>query len=91
MNVQKIFDRLHEDKKNSELGIICGELEEQGYKIQFDNQEVTSAGIFDGDYEDLEDKVGPINVSLYKDGALEQEFTLEFVDDREVVIERKIE
>ena len=91
MNVQKIFERLHEDQKNSELGIICAELEEQGYKVVFDGRAVTSAEIFDGDHEDLEDKVGPVNVSLYKDGALEQEFTLEFVDNHEVVIERKIE
>jgi hypothetical protein len=91
MNVQKIFDRLHEDKKNSELGIICGELEEQGYEVHIDGREVTSAGIFDGDHEDLEDKMGPLNVSLYKDSSLEQEFTLEFVDSHEVVIERKIE
>ena len=90
MNVQKIFDRLHEDKKNSELGIICGELEEQGYKVMLDGREVTSAEIFDCDHEDLEDKVGPVNVSLYKNGSLEQEFTLEFVGDHEVVIERKI-
>ena len=91
MNVQKIFDRLHEDKKNSELGIICGELEEQGYAVHIDGREVTSAGLFDGDHEDLEDKMGPLNVSLYKGGSLEQEFTLEFVDSHEVVIERKIE
>ncbi len=91
MNVQKIFDRLQEDKKESELGIICGELEEQGYKVMFDGREITSAEIYDGDHEDLEDKVGPVNVSLYKDSSLEQEFTLEFVGDHEVVIERKIE
>jgi hypothetical protein len=91
MNVQKIFDSLQEDKKSPELGIICGELEEQGYKVQLDGREVTSAGIYDGDHEDLEDKMGPLNVSLYKDGSLEQEFTLEFVDNHEVVIERKIE
>lgn len=91
MNVQRIFDALQEDKKSTALGIICGELEEQGYKVRFDEQEVSSAGFFDGDHEDLEDKVGPLNVALFKDGSLEQEFTLEFVDDREVVIERKIE
>ncbi len=91
MNVQKIFDTLHGDQHNSALGLICGELEEQGYKVQLDGREVTSAGISGGDHRDLEDKAGPLNVSLYKDGSLEQEFTLEFVDDREVVIERKIE
>ncbi len=91
MNVQKIFDSLHADKKSSELGIICGELEEQGYEVKLDGQEVTSAGFFDGDHEDLEGKMGPLNVSLYRNGSLEQEFTLEFVGDHEVVIERKIE
>ena len=91
MNVQKIFDMLHEDQDNSALGIICGELEEQGYKVQIDGREVTSAGIFDGDHKDLEDKLGPLNVALYRDSSMEQEFSLEFVDDHEVVIERKIE
>jgi hypothetical protein len=91
MNVQKIFDALHEDQENSELSIICGELEEQGYKVRLDGRDVTSAEILDGDHVDLEDKVGPLIASLYKDGSLEQEFTLEFIDDHEVVIERKIE
>jgi hypothetical protein len=91
MNVQKIFDMLQEDQENSALSIICGEMEEQGYKIRLDGRDVTSAEIFDGDHVDLEDKVGPLNVSLYKNGSLEQEFTLEFIGDHEVVIERKIE
>ncbi len=91
MNVQKIFDTLHEDQENTALGIICGELEEQGYKVHLDGREVTSAAIFDGDHKDLEDKLGPLAVSLYKNSSLDQEFSLEFVDDHEVVIERKIE
>ncbi len=91
MNVQKIFDMLHEDQENTALGIICGQLEEQGYKVQIDGREVTSAEFFDGDHKDLEDKPGPLAVSLYKDGSLEQEFSLEFVDGHEVVIERKID
>ncbi len=89
MNVQKIFDALHANRKDGELGIICGELEEQGYEVHIDGREVTSAGFLDGDHEDLEDKMGPLNVSLDKDGSPQQEFTLEFVDS--VVIERKIE
>jgi hypothetical protein len=91
MNVQKIFDILQEDQENSALSIICGELEEQGYKIRLDGRDVTSAEIFGGDHVDLEDKVGTLNVSLYKNGSLEQEFTLEFIGDHEVVIDRKIE
>ncbi len=91
MNVQRIFDVLHGDQDNTALGLICGELEEQGYKVQIDGREVTSAEIFDGDHKDLEDKLGPLEVSLYRDGSLEQEFSLEFIDHHEVVIERKIE
>ncbi len=73
------------------MGIICGALEEQGYKVHIDGRIVTSAAVFDGDHKDLEDKLGPLAISLYKDSSLEQEFSLEFVDDHEVVIERKIE
>jgi hypothetical protein len=91
MNVQKIFDMLHEDQGNTALGIICAELEEQGYRVRIDGKDVSSAGIFDGGHKDLEDKLGPLNVALYRDGSMEQEFSLEFIDDHEVVIERKIE
>jgi hypothetical protein len=76
MNVQKIFDLLHGDQENTALGLISRELEEQGYKVQIDGREVTSAEILDGGYKDLEDKLGPLEISLYKDGSLEQEFSL---------------
>jgi len=91
MNVQKIFDILQEDQDNTALGIICAELEEQGYRVRIDGKDVNSAAIFDGGHKDLEDKLGPLNVALYRDGSMEQEFSLEFIDDHEVVIERKIE
>jgi hypothetical protein len=91
MNVQKIFDMLQEDQENTALGIICAELEEQGYKVQIDGRDISSADVYDGGQKDLEEKLGPLNVGLFKDGSLEQEFSLEFIDDREVVIERKIE
>ena len=91
MNVQKIFDMLQEDQESTALGIISAELEEQGYRVRVDGKDVDSADIYDGKHKDLEDKLGPLNVALYKDGSFEQEFSLEFVDDHEVVIERKIE
>jgi len=91
VNVQKIFDMLQEDQDGSALGIICAELEEQGYRVRVDGKDVNSADIYDSRHKDLEDKLGPLDIALYKDGSLEQEFTLEFVDDHEVVIERKIE
>jgi hypothetical protein len=91
MNVQKIFETLKEDQESPALGIICAELEEQDYKVEVDGQEINSADVYDGRHKDLEDKPGPLNLALYKDGKLEQEFSLEFLDDHEVVIERKIE
>ena len=91
MNVQKIFDMLQEDQDSTALGIICAELEEQGYKVLVDGKDVNSADIYDGRHKDLEDRLGTLNISLYRDGTMEQEFSLEFIDDREVVIERKIE
>jgi hypothetical protein len=91
VNVQKIFDMLQEDRGGPPLGIICAELEEQGYSVRVDGQDINSADIYDSRHKDLEDKLGPLDIALYRDGSLEQEFSLEFIDDREVVIERKIE
>jgi hypothetical protein len=91
VNVQKIFDMLQEDQDGPALGIICAELEEQGYRVRVDGKDVNSADIYDSRHKDLEDKLGPLDIALYRDGSLEQEFSLEFIDDHEVVIERKIE
>ena len=91
MNVQRIFDTLQEDQDSPPLGIICAELEEQGYKVRIDDREIDSADVYDGKLKDLEEKLGPLNVALYMNGSLEQEFSLELIDHREVVIERKIE
>jgi len=91
MNVQKIFDMLQQEKGGTALGIICAELEEQDYKVRVDGQDINSADIYDGKHNDLEKKLGPLNIALYRDGILEQEFSLEFLDDHEVVIERKID
>ena len=91
MNVQKIFDMLQEDQDGPALGIICAELEEQGYRVRVDGKDVNSADIYDSRHKNLEDKLGPLDIALYRDGSLEQEFSLEFIDDHEVVIERKIE
>jgi hypothetical protein len=91
MNIQKIFNVLQEEQDNTVLGLICAELEDQRYTVQVDGRNVNSADIFDGRHKDLEDKPGSLDISLYRDGSLDQEFSLEFVDDREVVIERKIE
>ncbi len=91
MNVQKIFDSLHADPEDSAVGIICAELEEQGYKVQIDGIFVNSADVYDGRHKDLEDKTGPLTLALYRFDTLEQEFSVEFLDDHEIAIERKIE
>ena len=47
MNIEKIFSALKEDEMNSALGIICSELESQGYKIEIEGIEVTSDEVFE--------------------------------------------
>ena len=47
MNIQKIFDALKEDEMNSALGIICAELENQGYGITIQDIKVTAKEIFE--------------------------------------------
>ena len=60
MNVQKIFDALDEDMGNSALGVICGELERQGYEIAINGQSVTSDGLFNNELSELEREVQPL-------------------------------
>ena len=86
MNVQKIFDALDEDMGNSALGVICGELERQGYEIAINGQSVTSDGFLNDEFNQLEREVQPLNVSLFKKATLEQEFSIEFTDYHKIRI-----
>ncbi len=47
MNIEKICKALQEDQMNSALGIICAELESQGYKPEIEGIRVTASEIFD--------------------------------------------
>jgi len=90
MNIQKIFEALKEDEQNSALGIICGELEAQGYTVAIDGVPVTSSGFYNSEFPQLEKKMGAMDVAIFKNAGLEQEFSLEFTDYHEVVLKRKI-
>lgn len=90
MNVQKLFLALKEDNQNSALGIICGELEAQGYTVKLDGKEVTSDEVYEGKYADFEETMEPLNVALYRKEILEQEFAIEFIDYHEIAIKPKV-
>jgi len=89
MNAQKIFDALSEDQENSALGIICSELEGQGYKVAIDGEKVDSDGFFNGKYTAIENKIEPLKVTLFKGDALDQEFVIQFTDFHEFIIKPK--
>ena len=89
MNVQTIFDALDEDMGNFALGVICGELERQGYEIAINGQSVTSDGFFNDELNEIEIQMQPLNVSLYKKATLEQEFSIEFFDYHKIKIGQK--
>ena len=89
MNIQLIFDALSNDMDNSALGIVCSELEAQGYRVALNGVGVDSNGIFDGNHQNIENIVGPITVSLFKESRLEQEFSIEFIDYHEAIIKPK--
>ena len=88
MNIQKIFDALADDNQNSALGIICKELEDQGYEVVMNGRPVTSDGFYGGEFPDLEQTTNPLDISLLKGGKVEQTFSLKFIDFHEAVIQR---
>ena len=91
MNIQKIFDALEEDEMNSALGIICAELESQGFDVEIENIAVTAKGIFDNKFPSLEEIPEPLNIKLILDGVKQQEFSMEFADYHDVVLKRSRE
>jgi hypothetical protein len=88
MNIQKIFDALHEDEMNSALGIICAELENQEYDITIEDINVTAEEIFENKIPSLEEVAESLNIKLSKGGNEEQKFAIDFVDFHEVVIKK---
>lgn len=90
MNIQKIFTALEEDADNSALGVVVAELESQGYGIAVEGRRVNAVDIFDGRHADLENRIGPLNIALYKGEAIEQEFAVEFTDYHYAVFRRSV-
>lgn len=80
MNIEKIFSALDEDEMNSALGIICSELESQGYRIEIEGIEITSGEVFDNKIPSLEEIPDALNVQLFMNGKAEQKFSVVFVD-----------
>ena len=85
MNIERIFDSLNKDDMNSSLGIICSELELQGYKVRINSIDVSSDEFFDNRLENLEQIANAFNIALYKNENLEQEFSLHFTDYHQIV------
>jgi hypothetical protein len=88
MNIQKIFDALQEDEMNSSLGIICAELERQGYEVEIENIKVTAEEILSNKIPSLEEVAEPLNIKLSQNGIQVQKFSIEFVDYHEFVIKK---
>lgn len=72
---------------NSALGIICIELESQGYEIEIEGIKVTSNEIFENKLPSLEEIVEPLNFKLFKNGDADQKFSIAFTDFHKVVFQ----
>ncbi|MCX6173986.1 MAG: hypothetical protein NTZ27_04430 [Ignavibacteriales bacterium] len=90
MNLEKIYLALSADEMNSALGIICLELESQGYGIEIEGIEVTANEIFENKLASLEEVVEPLNLKLFKSGIEEQKFSIDFIEYHEVVFKKYI-
>ena len=87
MNIDKIFSALNNDQMNSALGIICAELELQGYKLEIEDIKVTSGEIFQNKVPSLEEVPAALNIRLFRDGKEEQKFSINFIDFHKVVFQ----
>lgn len=87
MNIEKIFSALNADEMNSALGIVCFELESQGFEVKIENIKVTSKEIFENKLPSLEEVAEPLNIKLYKNGNVYQKFSIDFIDFHKVVFQ----
>lgn len=85
MNIEKIFKTLNTDPMNSALGIICSELESQGYEFEIEDIKVTADEIFQNKVPSLEEVAEPLNMKLFKERKEVQKFSIEFIDYHKVI------
>lgn len=88
MNIQKIYEALEEDNRNSALGIICNEFESQGYEVFINDKKNKSEELFHENNNELEQQSREFKISLYKDNKCEQKFAIEFIDFHEFIIKK---
>ena len=87
MNIEKLFSSLKEDEMNSALGIICFELENQGFEVEIEGIEVTSKDIFENKVPSLEEVPEALNIKLFKEGKEEQKFSINFANYHKLVFQ----
>lgn len=87
MNIEKINAALEEDEMNSGLGIIVGELEEEGYKVIVNDKEVSAEKIFDGDFEELEE-MQELIITVEKAPDEKKKYKITFIDFHEIEAEQ---
>lgn len=87
MNIEKIYSALNEDQINSALGIISAELESQGYEVEIEGIQVTASEIFENRVPSLEEVADSLNLRLYKNGSVEQKFSINFIDYHKIVFQ----
>jgi len=87
MNIEKIFSVLQEDQMNTTLGIICTELESQGYEVEIEGIQVTASEIFENKIPSLEEVALPLNIKLIKNRKEEQKFSIEFKDYHKIIFQ----
>lgn len=88
MNIEKIYSALETDQMNSGIGIVCLELENQGYEVEIENILVSSAEIFENRFPSLEEVAEPLNLALFKNGMEAQKFSINFIDYHKIIFRK---
>ena len=80
MNIEKIYNALMSDEKNSALQIICAELFLQGYQVLIDGAQMNSQDFDENVYKDFERSSDHFEITLLKNNKHVQRFNIRFID-----------
>lgn len=87
MNIEKLFNAVKEDEMNSAIGLICLELEKQGYQIKIEGIDITSDEIFNGKAEYLEQFPDKYIFEIIKNNYTKQKFVVRFIEFHQFILE----
>ena len=86
MNIQRLFEIVDEDQMNSPVSLICGELENLGYKVKLEGVEVSRFDLEENVFIDFQNISNGFEIDVFRNDLPLQKLNIVFTDYHKFII-----